>query len=159
MDIRLVRHALVLLAIVLTIGCDRVTKHVARMSLPGTPARSYLADTIRVVYAENQGGFLGAGEELPPAARTLLFTGLTGLALVALVLAGLRRQWNRLATLGLALFVAGGASNWYDRVARGTVVDFLNVGVGPVRTGIFNTADVAIMVGAGLFVLAEFRRR
>ena len=32
-------------------------------------------------------------------------------------------------TLGLALFVAGGASNWIDRVARGSVVDFLNVGI------------------------------
>jgi signal peptidase II len=41
-------------------------------------------------------------------------------------------------------------------VARGSVVDFLNVGLGSVRTGVFNVADVAIMVGAGIFVLAEF---
>lgn len=146
-------------AVVVTIGCDRVTKHVAMTSLQGTPPQSYLADTIRIVYSENAGGFLGAGAQMPPLARTLLFTVLTGAALVAVAFAGFRRRWPMLATMGLALFIAGGASNWYDRFARGTVVDFLNVGVGPVRTGIFNGADVAILGGAMLFMFAELRRK
>ena len=46
-----------------------------------------------------------------------------------------------------------------DRVTRGSVVDFLNVGVGPVRTGVFNVADVAIMVGAGVMVMATFGKK
>jgi hypothetical protein len=70
-----------------------------------------------------------------------------------------QRRWDRLSTLGLALFVAGGASNWIDRVTRGRVVDFLNVGVGPVRTGAFNVADVAIMLGAGVIVIAAFGKK
>ena len=45
-----------------------------------------------------------------------------------------------------------------DRVARGRVVDFINIGIGPVRTGIFNVADVAIMLGVGVVILAELRR-
>ncbi len=69
-----------------------------------------------------------------------------------------RRRTNDLATWGFAVFVAGGASNWIDRITRGSVVDFLNVGVGPVRTGVFNVADVAIMLGVGAFVLAEFQK-
>jgi signal peptidase II len=53
-----------------------------------------------------------------------------------------------------ALFCGGGLGNWIDRVARsGYVVDFLQCGIGPVRTGIFNLADVAVMAGALLFVL------
>jgi signal peptidase II len=59
--------------------------------------------------------------------------------------------------LGLTLFVAGGASNWIDRIVRGSVIDFLNVGIASVRTGVFNVADVAIMLGAGLFLLSELR--
>jgi signal peptidase II len=35
----------------------------------------------------------------------------------------------------------------------------LNVGIGPLRTGIFNVADMAIMLGALLFLLAELRKR
>jgi len=37
------------------------------------------------------------------------------------------------------------------------VVDFLNVGIGPLRTGIFNLADVAILSGAALVVAATAR--
>ena len=55
--------------------------------------------------------------------------------------------------LGAALIVSGGAPNWIDRVATGSVIDFLNVGIGPLRTGIFNVADVAILGGVGLVVL------
>ena len=60
---------------------------------------------------------------------------------------------------GLTLFVAGGASNWMDRLFHGSVVDFLNVGIGPLRTGIFNMADAAIMVGVCTLMLAQFGRK
>jgi len=80
----------------------------------------------------------------------------TGFLLVACVLVLLRDRRPRLAPLGLALVFAGGASNLVDRIVRGSAVDFLNVGVGPLRTGIFNVADVAITLGVVLLVL---RRR
>ncbi len=59
------------------------------------------------------------------------------------------------------MFFAGGVSNWIDRLLGGSVVDFLNVGIGWMRTGVFNVADVAIMLGIALFMLAELlgRRR
>ena len=63
------------------------------------------------------------------------------------------------AALGLALVVAGGVSNLADRVAHGAVVDFLNVGLGSLRTGIFNVADMAIMTGVGLILLWAHRRK
>jgi len=34
----------------------------------------------------------------------------------------------------------------------------MNVGIGPLRTGIFNVADVAIMLGASVLVLAKLRQ-
>ncbi|HEY8123705.1 MAG TPA: signal peptidase II, partial [Myxococcota bacterium] len=41
-----------------------------------------------------------------------------------------------------------------DRVLNaGAVTDFVSLGVGPLRTGIFNLADVAIMAGAALLLL------
>jgi signal peptidase II len=152
------RRLALVVAAVATIGCDRVTKHAASLILAGTADRSYLADLIRLGYAENTGGFLSIGANLPPLARTVFFTVATGLMLVGLVAFAIRRKWDGLATLGLTLFIAGAASNWIDRLARGSVIDFLNIGVGSVRTGIFNVADVAIMVGAGLFLFTELRR-
>jgi hypothetical protein len=41
-------------AVVATIGCDRVSKHIATATLAGEPGRSYLADTIRLEYVENR---------------------------------------------------------------------------------------------------------
>jgi len=156
---RMFGQLVLVFAVVITIGCDRVTKHVATTTLAGTPDRSYLGDTVRVVYAENTGGFLSIGADLPAPARTALFTFATGLALIALGVLVTRNHWNGVAALGVSLFVAGGASNWFDRLAHGSVVDFLNVGIGPLRTGIFNVADIAITVGVALFALAEFRPR
>jgi signal peptidase II len=102
---------------------------------------------------------LSLGAELPSAVRTGFFTVGTGLLLCTLVFIAIRWNWDRLSKLGLALFVAGGASNWVDRVAQGSVVDFLNVGVGSVRTGVFNVADVAIMLGGVVIVMATYWKK
>ncbi len=143
--------------VVATIAGDRATKHFAGRHLIGAPRRSYLSDMVRIEYTENRGGFLGLGATLPPPVRSLVFTAGT-LALLAVVSAVLaRRGTGTAATIGLSLLWAGGASNLADRMARGAVVDFLNLGLGPLRTGIFNVADVAIT--AGVLVLFFAPRR
>ena len=53
-----------------------------------------------------------------------------------------------LPLVAVGLIAGGGLSNWIDRLAHGGfVTDFLSVGFGPVRTGIFNLADVAVVAG------------
>ncbi len=148
-----------LVAVLATIGCDRVTKHVAETTLAGMPVRSYLGKTVSLEYVENQGGFLSLGATLPPRARTVIFTVGTGLMLLAISLAAVGHGWRGWPALGVALFVAGGASNWIDRVVRGSVVDFLSVGIGPVRTGVFNIADAAIMLGAVFVAFGDLGKR
>lgn len=144
-----VGRTLLLLALVATtIGCDRVSKHIAVTSLAGTPGRSFFADTVRLEYAENVGGFLSLGATQPPAVRTAIFKIGTGLLLVATLMAAAKLRLTGWPLVGLSLVWAGGASNWVDRVMHGSVVDFLNVGFGALRTGVFNVADVAVMLGA-----------
>jgi signal peptidase II len=157
MSTRLAVRLVLLVAMAGTIGCDRVTKHVATTTLAGQPSLSLLADTLRLEYAENPGAFLGLGADWPLPVRTALFSVANGLLLIGITLAAMRSQWPGPALLGLALFGAGGASNLIDRLAYGKVVDFINLGLGPVRTGIFNVADVAIMLGAALVVFAGYR--
>ena len=155
---RLGVRLLLVLAIAATISCDRATKHIAATTLAGAPTQSFLADTVRIQYAENTGGFLSLGADLPPVLRTGLFTFGTGVALVGLIVAALVLRWTGWPLLGVSLFVAGGASNWIDRLAHGSVIDFINVGIGPLRTGIFNVADVAIMLGVTIVIGAEVAR-
>ena len=148
-----------LLLVVTTIGCDRVTKHLAAENLAGAPPQSFLADTIRLTYAENTGGFLSLGAGMPPALRTAVFTIATGAFLLVLAVMAWRQRGSKWYAAAFSLFIAGGVSNWFDRVTNGWVVDFLNVGIGWLRTGVFNVADVAIMLGVALFVFAELRAR
>jgi signal peptidase II len=76
-----------------------------------------------------------------------------------LVGAALRFRWRGWLLIGAALVIAGGTSNWIDRVIAGKVVDFIVVGIGPLRTGVFNVADVAIMVGVTALAIGEVRAR
>jgi signal peptidase II len=147
-----------LLAVIATIGCDRVTKHIALEALSGSGVHTYLADTIRLEYTENTGGFLGLGASLPDVWRTTLFTIATAALLLMMGAVAVRSRWSGWPLFGVCLVLAGGASNWIDRVVRGSVIDFMNVGIGPLRTGIFNVADVAILAGVGCMVLAKLRR-
>lgn len=151
------RWCVVLLLAASTVGCDAVTKHLAAENLAGVPVQSFLGDTVRLSYVENAGGFLNLGANLPQWARTTVFTVAVGAFLFLMVAAAWRNGWRQGHTVALSLLLAGGFSNWVDRLGDGRVIDFLNLGVGGLRTGIFNVADVAIMVGVALFVLSESR--
>ena len=150
--IRLARMLALLVLVATTIGCDRVTKHVASGTLPGTTGKSFLAGAIRLQYAENAGAFLSLGADLPPPVRTGVFTIGIGLILIATVVAAIKLHHVGRPLVGLSLVFAGGISNFFDRVTRGSVVDFMNVGIGPLRTGIFNVADMAVLVGIGILL-------
>jgi signal peptidase II len=153
------RSLALLLLVVMTIGCDRVTKQLATDNLAGGPPHSFMADTFRLTYAENTGGFLSLGAGMPSALRSSVFTVVTAALLVVLAFFAWRQRGSTWHAAAFALFIAGGASNWFDRVSDGRVVDFMNVGVGWLRTGVFNVADVAIMLGVALFMFAEIRFR
>src|SRR5690554_6433679 len=156
-----IRARLMLLVVItlLTVACDQATKTLAAQHLVRGEVHSYLFDTVRIVYAENTGAFLGLGGHLSSESRFWVFVVLVGLflpGLLAYTLVG--RELTRAPVTALALLFAGGVSNFYDRVFNnGAVIDFLNLGVGPLRTGIFNVADVAIMLG--LFMLIFYRPR
>ena len=144
---------LALALLLLTIGCDRITKQAARINLMGAPTQSY-----QLEYTENNGAFLSLGSRLPEWARTMLLRVGVGLALAALVFMVLKHRWSGAALAGASLTVAGGVSNLLDRILRGSVVDFMSVGIGPIRTGIFNVADVAIVVGGVLLICGRKRQ-
>jgi len=82
------------------------------------------------------------------------------LLLGILAYAALLKRRQPSLVFALALFFAGGVSNLLDRIAyEGYVMDFINVGIGPLRTGIFNIADISIMVGAFVVFITQLRER
>jgi signal peptidase II len=157
---QLPRAMLVALVVTICIGCDQGTKFVAKEYLKPDAAISFAGDLFRLQYAENTGAFLSLGSSLPEDWRQWIFTVFVGLFLVGLLLYVVFSRdldFNQVACLSLVC--GGGLSNLIDRIVYdGRVVDFLNVGVGSIRTGIFIVADMAITAGAILLAIDGFRK-
>ena len=153
---RTLRLLVVGLILISTAGCDQVTKHFARKQLNLFEPSPVAGGFVEFVLAENPGAFLSLGASLPESVRGALFTAGIGTGLVLLLIYLLRVAaipW--LSFLGLVLIWAGGMSNLWDRFARrGLVTDFILIRVGPLHTGVFNLADLAIVSGTILVVLA-----
>jgi len=137
---------------------DQLTKAAARRSLPGTGEHHLVGDLLVMVYAENRGAFLGLGGSWPTATRQIVFIILSAAVLVAtLGFTFLSRRLSRSSAVALAFIAGGGFGNMIDRVSRnGFVTDFLNVGIGRIRTGIFNIADLSITIGAAILAVSYF---
>ena len=156
----MIRRFAILFAVLVTcVGCDQSTKHIARNALEPGEVHSYLGDSIRVVYSENTGAFLGLGSTLSSGVRTSLFLVLPGIFLFGVLAYALsKRNISRTELAAAALLVGGGLGNLIDRALNdGAVVDFLNVGLGALRTGIFNVADMALMLSVAMFLWTSRR--
>lgn len=142
-------------------------------------AHSYLSDRIpldvipgffRLWYSRNSGGLFGSFRDWPGPWRFVL---LTILPMAAIVLIGMflarTRAADRPTLLGLSLILGGAVGNLIDRLARGEVIDFLDVYITDSKTAdwlvsvfgtahwpTFNVADSSIVVGASLLVLSIF---
>ena len=158
---RLPKIITVSLITVISVACDQATKAVAKQYLAPAALWSFAGDTFRLQYAENSGAFLSLGASLPDPWRHLVFTVLVGIFLLGLLVYLLfSRSLPSAAIICLALVFAGGISNLIDRIAYdGRVIDFLNVGIGPLRTGIFNLADMAITFGALFLAIDSYRQK
>ena len=149
------RFIVVILTLSCCVGCDQVSKSAARTMLHSGVTESLFSDSLRLQLTENPGSFLSLGASLPEHLRFTLFTAAVAVILVGLVCAALfARRLSTSRFVALALVAGGGISNLIDRLFYdGRVTDFLNVGIGSFRTGIFNPADMAILAGALLLVL------
>lgn len=155
------RLLLIFFVLLACVGCDQSTKLYAEARLPRTQPLSLFSDTVRLQITHNEGSFLGLGASAPKVwCLVTLRVGVSAMLLGLLAYTMFVKASQAPFIFALALVFAGGSSNLIDRfVNDGYVVDFINLGAGPIRTGIFNVADVAITVGALLLLVQSWRRR
>jgi len=145
----------IILILASCVGCDQVTKSAAQKHLTSSQPVYLLGDVLRFQHSRNKGAILGLGADLPDALRFWLLIVGVGIVLIGtLWFVWVSQEMSHpMGLLGGSMIVGGGFSNLIDRLLNdGKVVDFMNVGVGALRTGIFNLADVAIMTGTGLLL-------
>jgi signal peptidase II len=150
-----VRNLIIILIVIANIGCDQISKKVVRESVEPGDRIEIINQNFLLMNVENDGAFLSFGSDFSPVLRKILLLGLPLLMLVG-VLFYLFSQAKlpKVALIGWSFVIGGGIGNMYDRIKFGSVTDFLFIDLGGVfRTGVFNMADVSIMVGMGFLVL------
>ena len=156
------RVLLFCLSSLLLIGCDRITKNLAKEHLMFHPPISWLHNTFILEYTENTGAALSLGDSLSKPVSFWLLSVVPLLFLVALFVYAIRKisvlsNWKLFA---FSLIFAGGLGNIIDRLAFDRhVTDFMNVGIGDLRTGIFNVADMCVTAGVIVLLFSYWERK
>jgi signal peptidase II len=155
MKMKTVYRAIVILVVLaLNIGCDQVSKSIVRQKLSYEQPISFIHEHFTLIKIENTGAFLSVGDTLGYPYRFILLTLLPVLSLLAgVIFLIVQKNFTRLILAGMICVIGGGIGNIYDRIAHGSVTDFMHIRFGIFQTGIFNVADVSIMVGIGLILL------
>ena len=166
---RLLKALLILLIVLASIGCDQATKQIARTRLMngGTKSAEYggtvfVVDSVLVLhYVENEGGFLSLGARLPRPVRTVTFVAFPLLILFWIIFSLARNKetgWTFI--MGFSFIAGGGLGNLIDRLFRdGKVSDFIIMGIGTLRTGVFNLADLSVLIGCLLLLASPWKTR
>src|ERR1700722_17224426 len=132
---------------------DRWTKRLVASHIAMYTHIQIIPGFFRLAHTENTGAAFSLFADSRSYWKTAL---LIGFSLIAMVIVSvlLWRQRSALTITGIALsLILGGAvGNLWDRVASGRVVDFLLLYVKQYQWPVFNLADSAIVIGAGLLV-------
>lgn len=121
----------------------------AALPLPGDSV-PVIDGVLHFTYIENSGMSFGLLTN-----HRWIFMAVSSVAILAILVYMFTIKGKQtLLRTSLALIVGGGIGNMFDRVLLGYVVDFIDVRLfGSLWTWVFNAADAAVCVGAGLLVL------
>jgi len=138
----------------LVVLLDRWTKRLVAARIAMYSHIQIIPGFFRLTHTENTGAAFSLFADSPSHWKTTLLICFSMAAMI-IVSVLLWRQARALTTSGIALsLILGGAvGNLWDRVASGRVVDFLLLYAKQYQWPVFNLADSAIVVGAGLLVI------
>ncbi len=133
---------------------DRWTKHIVAQRIPLYSHIQIIPGLFRLTHTENTGAAFSLFADSTAPWKTVMLIGFSGVALIVVSVLLWKNHDAHIATgVGLSLIMGGAVGNLWDRLARGRVIDFLLVYVKQYQWPVFNLADSAIVVGAGLLVV------
>ena len=143
-----------LLIVLVVIVLDRWTKRLVARRISLYTHIQIIPGFFRLTHTENTGAAFSMFADSPAPWKTALLIGFSVVALVVVsVLLWKNHPSHAVSGVGLALIMGGALGNLWDRLASGRVVDFLLFYVRHYQWPVFNLADSAIVVGAGLLVV------
>jgi signal peptidase II len=151
------KYIFITLAVFLAnILADRLTKILATELLRGKGPAAYLKNLVVFYYAENSGAFLSLGAGWNIYFKYFVFIIIPIGFCAAILIYLMIREKETIRVILLSCIAGGGIGNLIDRLFNEfRVVDFLNFGIGNIRTGILNVADLSVTFGAVILVILE----
>ena len=158
------RLFILFLILVTVVAFDQWTKILAVQHLVGKAPIMYFGGLFQLVYAENPGAFLGMGGDMPRSVRFVIFGLFVMLGLIVMLWSLIKNKMNLSDLLAYSFILAGGIGNVIDRLSHenGHVIDFMFMDfqlASFTRTGVFNFADVAIVLGFFIAIFGMIRER
>src|SRR5260370_783816 len=133
---------------------DRATKRLVAARIAMYTHIQIIPGFFRLTHTENTGAAFSLFADSPSHWKTALLIGFSVIAMVIVSVLLWRQSCAlSLTAIALSLILGGAVGNLWDRVASGRVVDFLLVYYKQYQWPVFNLADSAIVVGAGLLVI------
>ena len=141
-------------------AADRWSKWMIETHLSPDTMKAVIPGFFNLVRSENPGVAFGMFSEDSGRWHTpaLVLFSVAAILVLAAMLWKIDRL-DRLSGVGLSLIFGGAVGNVYDRVRAGAVTDFLDFYVRSYHWYVFNLADSAICIGAGLLLLSMFLTR
>ncbi|MFZ0200901.1 MAG: signal peptidase II [Candidatus Sulfotelmatobacter sp.] len=147
-------RTLYLFIVVIVVLLDRWTKHVVAQRIRLYAHIQVIPGFFRLTHTENTGAAFSLFADSTAPWKTGLLIAFSAIALIVVSALLWRNHHAQIVTgVGLSLIMGGALGNLWDRLARGRVIDFLLVYVKQYQWPVFNLADSAIVVGAGLLIL------
>ncbi len=133
----------------LVLGIDQFTKYYIAANFEMAVSYEFLPGLIDITYIHNDGGAWG----MLGGYTWLLISVTVVIMLVCIALLLKYGAEDKLMFWAIVLVLSGGVGNMIDRIFRGgNVIDFLHFEFMP-NFPVFNVADCAIVIGAGLLLL------
>ena len=147
-------HWLLILSAVIIL-LDRLTKTWVTLRIPMGGAIPVIPHVLRITHWTNEGAAfsLFANSASPNVVRWGLICFSSLMALIILFLLVRLGDHFTMTTIALALIFAGALGNVHDRIAYGSVVDFIEVHIFSYHWPDFNIADSSVVTGACLLML------
>lgn len=150
----------ILLIVICNVGCDQISKTIVRNEIGYYENIKVYINNITLTKVENTGAFLSVGSVLPEFLKFILLILLPAIVLLTgLYFILSKAKLSKLTIVGAAFVIGGGMGNLYDRIMFGSVTDFLHIDFVIFQTGVFNFADVSIMIGMAMIVAAAYLNR
>ncbi len=150
---RLIKIFVSLVIILSNISCDQITKEKVREEISKNETIKVIGDNFILTKVENTGAALSLGENLTPNLKIIFLQVLPLLVLFFMFIYIIKEtKISKLNLIGFSFIIGGGIGNIYDRILFNSVTDFMYLEYGFLHTGIFNMADVSVVIGT-LFIL------